>query len=150
MTDWIYPVCVTGRQQTAEPVHCFKQLYIQSKCAWRWAKLSPETCITRLKETIKQILLHLVGCWYRHLPNVFKDFPFYFDICRVIYETGSNHFIIMQLVLFFTRLNFVYDLKHSFLFKPLYYKHQYFAGDKIEKNEKGWACGVYGWGEGCE
>jgi len=25
---------------------------------------------------------------------------------------------------------------------------QYYAGDKIEKNEKGWACGVNGWGEG--
>jgi len=22
------------------------------------------------------------------------------------------------------------------------------AGDKIEKNEMGWACGAYGWGEG--
>ena len=26
---------------------------------------------------------------------------------------------------------------------------QYRAGDKIEKNEMGWACGAYGWGEGC-
>ena len=25
---------------------------------------------------------------------------------------------------------------------------QYCAGDKIEKNEMGWACGEYGWGEG--
>ena len=25
---------------------------------------------------------------------------------------------------------------------------QYCAGDKIEKNEMGWACGTYGWGEG--
>jgi hypothetical protein len=25
---------------------------------------------------------------------------------------------------------------------------QYCAGDKIEKNEMGWACGAYGWGEG--
>ena len=25
---------------------------------------------------------------------------------------------------------------------------QYFAGDKIGKNEMGWACGAYGWGEG--
>ena len=25
---------------------------------------------------------------------------------------------------------------------------QYCAGDKIEKNEVGWACGPYGWGEG--
>ena len=24
----------------------------------------------------------------------------------------------------------------------------HFAGDKIEKNEMGWACGAYGWGEG--
>jgi len=24
---------------------------------------------------------------------------------------------------------------------------QYCAGDKIEKNEMGWACGAYGWGE---
>ena len=23
------------------------------------------------------------------------------------------------------------------------------TGDKIEKNEMGWACGAYGWGEGC-
>jgi hypothetical protein len=26
--------------------------------------------------------------------------------------------------------------------------HQIFAGDKIEKNEMGWACGAYGGGEG--
>ena len=26
---------------------------------------------------------------------------------------------------------------------------QYCAGDKIEKNEMGWACGAYRWGEGC-
>ena len=25
---------------------------------------------------------------------------------------------------------------------------QYCAGDKIEKNEMGWACGAYGWGSG--
>jgi len=25
---------------------------------------------------------------------------------------------------------------------------QYCAGDKIEKNEMGWACDAYGWGEG--
>ena len=25
---------------------------------------------------------------------------------------------------------------------------QYCAGDKIEKNEMGWACGAYEWGEG--
>ena len=25
---------------------------------------------------------------------------------------------------------------------------QYCAGDKIEKNEMGWVCGTYGWGEG--
>ena len=25
---------------------------------------------------------------------------------------------------------------------------QYCAGDKIEKNKMGWACGAYGWGEG--
>jgi len=25
---------------------------------------------------------------------------------------------------------------------------QYCAGDKIEKNEMGWECGAYGWGEG--
>ena len=25
---------------------------------------------------------------------------------------------------------------------------QYCAGNKIEKNEMGWACGAYGWGEG--
>ena len=25
---------------------------------------------------------------------------------------------------------------------------QYCAGDNIEKNEMGWACGAYGWGDG--
>ena len=25
---------------------------------------------------------------------------------------------------------------------------QYCVGDNIEKNEMGWACGAYGWGEG--
>jgi len=28
------------------------------------------------------------------------------------------------------------------------YSTQYCAGDKIEKNEMGWACGAYGCGEG--
>jgi len=27
--------------------------------------------------------------------------------------------------------------------------HPIFWGDKIEKNEMGWACGAYGCGEGC-
>ena len=57
---WNHPKCVTGRQQTAESVHCSKKLYIQSKSSWKWAKLSPETCIASLKESIKQNLLHLV------------------------------------------------------------------------------------------
>ena len=60
-----HPICVTGRQQTAGSVHCSKNLYVQSKCSWRWAKLSPETCTAILKESIKQMLLHLVG-WYHH------------------------------------------------------------------------------------
>jgi len=30
----------------------------------------------------------------------------------------------------------------------LYSSTQYFAGDKMEKNEMGWACGAYGCGEG--
>ena len=29
---------------------------MQSKCSWRWAKLSPETCRASLKESVKQIL----------------------------------------------------------------------------------------------
>ena len=41
-------------------------LYIQPKYSWRWAKLSPKTCTASLKESIKQILLHLVGCWYHY------------------------------------------------------------------------------------
>jgi len=59
-TDWIelHPIYVTGRQQTAESVHCFKKLYIQSKFSWRWTKLSPETYRASLKESIKQILLN--------------------------------------------------------------------------------------------
>jgi len=35
-TDWtelFHPICVTGRQQTAESVHCSKKLYVQSKCS---------------------------------------------------------------------------------------------------------------------
>jgi len=39
-------------------------VYIRSKCSWRWVKLSPETCIASLKESVKQILVHLVDCWY--------------------------------------------------------------------------------------
>jgi hypothetical protein len=45
-------------------VHCFKNLYIQSKCSWTWAKLSPETWRAGLKESIKRNLLHLVGYSY--------------------------------------------------------------------------------------
>jgi len=76
---WFHPVCVTGRQQTAESVHCSKKLFIQSKCSRRWAKLSLETCRASLKESIKQILLHLVGSWYHHSPadvNIFLLFLF--------------------------------------------------------------------------
>jgi len=40
------------------------QKTVYTKCFWRWVKLSPETCRESLKESIKQILLHLVGCWY--------------------------------------------------------------------------------------
>ena len=40
------------------------QTAVYTKCSWRWAKLSPETCTASLKGTIKQTLLHLVGCWY--------------------------------------------------------------------------------------
>jgi hypothetical protein len=33
-TDWMeHPICVTGRQQIAESVHCSEKLYIQSKSA---------------------------------------------------------------------------------------------------------------------
>ena len=56
--------CVTGRQQTAQSVLCSEKLYIQSKCSRRWAKLSRETCRESLKESVIQILLHLVDCWY--------------------------------------------------------------------------------------
>ena len=65
-------ICVTGWQQTAELEHCSKKLYKQSKCSWRWAKLSPETCRASLKESIKQILLHLVVCWY-HCTSVARS-----------------------------------------------------------------------------
>ena len=34
------------------------------------------------------------------------------------------------------------------LFIRLFRSCLYCAGDKIEKNEMGWACGAYGWGEG--
>ena len=50
--------------QAVESFQCSKKLYIQSECSWRWVKLSPETCRASIKESIKQILLHLVGCWY--------------------------------------------------------------------------------------
>ena len=40
------------------------QKAVHTKCSWRWVKLSPETCTASLKESIKQILLHLLGCWY--------------------------------------------------------------------------------------
>jgi len=58
--------CVTCRQQTARSVHYSKKKpYVQSESCWRWTKLSSETCRTSLKESIKEILLHLVGCWCR-------------------------------------------------------------------------------------
>jgi len=38
---------------------------------------------------------------------------------------------------------FKHGIYSSFLFLT-----QYCAGDKMEKNEMGWACGVYRWGEG--
>ena len=40
-------------------------------------------------------------------------------------------------------------LKHKILWKYFQWDlTQYCAGDKIEKNEMGWACGTYGKGEG--
>jgi len=80
---WNHPMCVTGRQQTAESVHCSKKLYIQSKCSWRWAKLSPATCRASLKESIKQMLLHLVGCWYHCFIR--SSFPM-----EVVLHSGSK------------------------------------------------------------
>jgi len=35
----------------------------------------------------------------------------------------------------------------ALIFISNYYTTQYCVGDKIEKNEMGWACGAYGWGE---
>ena len=52
---------VTGRLQTAESVHFSKNCMYSQSAPWRWAKLSPETCRASLKESIKQILLHLSG-----------------------------------------------------------------------------------------
>ena len=40
------------------------QKAVYTKCSRRWAKLSPKTCRASWKQSIKQILLHLVGCWY--------------------------------------------------------------------------------------
>jgi len=40
------------------------QKAVYTKCSWKWEKLSPETWRASLKESIKQIWLHLVGCWY--------------------------------------------------------------------------------------
>jgi len=61
------------------------------------------------------------SCWLMisTAPERIQRLSFLLDTPRVICEAGSNHFIIMQLVLFFTRLNFVYNFKHSFLFKTL-------------------------------
>ena len=56
---------VSGRQ--FRPSSGTLRLYIQSKCCWRWAKLSSEICRASIKET-KQMLLHLFGCWY-HLQH---------------------------------------------------------------------------------
>jgi hypothetical protein len=67
---------VDSRQQSRYIVP--KKLYIQSKCSWRWANLSPETCRASLKESIKQILLHLVDCWYqcrKMFTNVTASYP---------------------------------------------------------------------------
>jgi len=52
-------------------------------------------------------------------------------------QAGSNQFMIMQLVLFFTRLNFVYDLKHSFLFKILALQTKWaFGKNNVCRNPK--------------
>ena len=40
---------------------------------------------------------------------------------------------------------------YVFMIKEVFYNYiilRNCAGDKIEKNEMGWACGAYGWGEG--
>ena len=51
----------------------FTHLQEHSDCIYtersgRWAKLSPKTCRASLKESIKQILLYLVGFWH-HCKN---------------------------------------------------------------------------------
>ena len=40
------------------------------------------------------------------------------------------------------------DFKYYIQFDISVLLTQYCAGDKIEKNEMGRACGAYGWGEG--
>ena len=37
------------------------------------------------------------------------------------------------------------NLLNLFTISTYYLLTQYCAGDKIEKNEMGWACGAYGW-----
>ena len=63
----------TSPQQTADSVHCSKKLYIQLNCSWRWTKLSSETRRASLKESMKQMLLHLLGCWYQIHCNLSKE-----------------------------------------------------------------------------
>ena len=84
--------CVTGRRQTADSVRCSKKLYIQSKCSWRWAKYSPETCRESLKESIKEMLLQ-IWCFLSRRVITYKVIlrpsswrawgcPYKVEICR--------------------------------------------------------------------
>jgi len=48
-----HPICVSGRQQTAQSVHCSQNLYIQSKCSWRWGKTFARNMYGKLKRINK-------------------------------------------------------------------------------------------------
>ena len=78
------PVTHIRSVQSMSPVGSRQQsrcMYGQ-RAPWRWAKLSPETRRASLKESIEQIWLHLVGCWYhctsdapsQKLQNIFFIF----------------------------------------------------------------------------
>ena len=105
-----HPICVTGRQQTAESVLCSIKLYIQSKCSWRWTKLSPETCRASLKESTKQMLLHPFCCWYQctsdarsHKRHVNKFWYFADRASQYIYLNINK----------LNALNFIMSLLHA-------------------------------------
>ena len=100
--------------------HCSKKLYIESKCSWIWAKLSPGICRASLKESIKQILLHLVGYWCRYNLLGFRSkliltFVIYLVLSLTEFDFKICKTFLLYNLSLFINLDYSFDLAEAML-----------------------------------